>query len=259
MTYVGDFRVGKTVRKMWNSNAVAGESITRATNGTISVYKNGGTTQSTAGVTDTEDFDGLTGVHLVAIDTSADGTFYAAGSDFEVVLSAATIDGKVINATLFAFSIEARSALMPTTDGRKLDVSAGGEADANLTHVNGAAQTATLDTIKAETATIVTDTNELQTDWTNGGRLDLLIDAVKAVTDALVNPATIADAVHDEVVDGVRTLRELTRGFASVLLGKVSGMNTNSPVFRNIADTKNVVSATTDADGNRSAATLDLT
>lgn len=32
---------------------------------------------------------------------------------------------------------------------------------------------------------ILTDTNELQTDLTDGGRLDLLIDAIKAVTDAL--------------------------------------------------------------------------
>jgi uncharacterized protein YaiE (UPF0345 family) len=121
MIYLGDFRVAKTIRKGWNSNAVAGESITRATNGTVQVYKDGGTTQSTAGVTDTEDFDGLTGVHLVTIDTSADGTFYSAGSDFEVCLSGATIDGKAINAALFSFSLENRSPLMPTTDGRKLD------------------------------------------------------------------------------------------------------------------------------------------
>lgn len=133
--YLGDFRIGKTVRKMWNSNAIAGESITRATNGTVSVYKDGGTTQSTTGVTDTEDFDSLTGVHLVAVDTSADGTFYSAGSDFEVVLSAATIDGKTINATLFSFSLENRSALMPTTDGRKLDVSSGGEAGVDWANV----------------------------------------------------------------------------------------------------------------------------
>ncbi len=105
--YIGDFRTGKTVRFAWNSNAIAGESITRATNGTISVYKDGNTTQSTTGVTDTEDFDSLTGVHLVAIDTSADGTFYSAGSDFLVVLSAATIDGKTINALLFGFSLVA--------------------------------------------------------------------------------------------------------------------------------------------------------
>jgi len=142
--YLGDFRTGKVVRKMWNSNAIAGESITRATNGTISVYKDGGVTQSTTGVTDTEDFDSLTGVHLVAIDTSADGTFYSAGSDFEVVLAAATIDGKVINATLFSFSLENRSALMPTTDGRKLDVSAGGEAGVDWANVGTPGSTVNL-------------------------------------------------------------------------------------------------------------------
>lgn len=106
-SYLGDFLDGQTVRKMWNSNAVAGESITRATNGTISVYKDGGTTQTTTGVTDTEDFDSLTGVHLCAVATT--DSFYTPGSDFEVVLSAATIDGKTINATLFSFSIRNRS------------------------------------------------------------------------------------------------------------------------------------------------------
>jgi hypothetical protein len=156
-SYVGDFRIGKTIRKMWNSNAVAGESITRATNGTISVYKDGGTTQSTTGVTDTEDFDGLTGVHLVAIDTSADGTFYSAGSDFEVVLSGATIDGKSINATLFSFSLENRSALMPTTDGRKLDVSAGGEAGVDWANVGGATTTVNL------SGTTIKDATDVQT------------------------------------------------------------------------------------------------
>lgn len=161
--YVGDFRTGKTIRKMWNSNAIAGESITRATNGTVSVYKDGGTTQSTAGVTDTEDFDGLTGVHLVAIDTSADGTFYSAGSDFEVVLSAATIDGKTINATLFSFSLEARSALLPTTDGRKLDVSAGGEAGLDWANVGSPTTTVNLSGTTVKTATDVeTDTADIQ-------------------------------------------------------------------------------------------------
>ncbi len=139
--YLGDFRTGKTIYSMWNSNAIAGGSITRATNGTISVYKDSSNTQSTTGVTDTEDKDSLTGVHYVAIDTSADGTFYSAGSDFMVVLSAATIDGKTINAFLFQFSLENRSHLMPTTDGRKLDVSAGGEAGVDWANVAGAPTT----------------------------------------------------------------------------------------------------------------------
>lgn len=161
--YLGDFRITKTVRFGWNSYAVAGESITRATNGTISVYKDGNTTQSTTGVTDTEDFDSLTGVHYCAIDTSADGTFYSAGSDFMVVLSAATIDGKTINAVLAHFSLENRSNLMPTTDGRKLDVSAGGEAGVDWANVGTPGSTVNLSATTVKTATDVeTDTADIQ-------------------------------------------------------------------------------------------------
>ena len=39
--------------------------------------------------------------------------------------------------------------------------------------------------VKSETADIVADTNEIQTDLADGGRLDLLIDGIKTVTDAL--------------------------------------------------------------------------
>lgn len=128
MMWLGDFNAGDTVRFMWNTNDSNGASITRSTNGTISVYQNGNITQTTTGVTDTEDFDGLTGVHYCAVDTSQDGTFYAAGRDFAVVLSAATIDTRTVNAVLAHFSIRNRSALVPTTAGRTLDVTATGAA-----------------------------------------------------------------------------------------------------------------------------------
>lgn len=63
----------------------------------------------------------------------------------------------------------------------------------------------------------------------------------------------------DKVVEGTRTLRQVLRGFSAALLAKVSGMATNAPVFRDIDDSKNRISATTDQYGNRSAVTLDLT
>lgn len=47
------------------------------------------------------------------------------------------------------------------------------------------------DFLDTEISAILADTNELQTDWVNGGRLDLLIDAIKAKTDNL--PADPAD------------------------------------------------------------------
>ena len=47
MKHLGNFATSATVRFMWSSNDANGASITRATNGTVQVYKNGNTTQST--------------------------------------------------------------------------------------------------------------------------------------------------------------------------------------------------------------------
>lgn len=107
MKDLGDRAEDSVLYFTWDSNDGDGGSITRATDGTVSVYKDDGVAQSVAGVTDTEDFDSLTGVHNCKIDTSADA-FYATGSDYSVVLSAATIDGQTVNATLAVFSIENR-------------------------------------------------------------------------------------------------------------------------------------------------------
>jgi hypothetical protein len=106
--YLGDFDTGVSVHTIWSSFGADGSSITRATNGTISVYKNNGVTQSVSGITDTEDFDALTGIHALTIDLSSDGTFYSAGANFTIVLSGATIDGKSVNAVLGHFSIRNR-------------------------------------------------------------------------------------------------------------------------------------------------------
>jgi hypothetical protein len=47
------------------------------------------------------------------------------------------------------------------------------------------------------------------------------------------------------------------RGYIAAMLGKVSGLPT-APKYRDIADTKNVIDATTTTDGNRTSVTLDL-
>jgi len=109
MMYVGDYAEDSTVYFCWSTNNTDGASITRATNGTIQVYKDDGTGESTAGITDTEDFDSLTGVHNCKVDLSVDA-FYAKGHDYSVVLASATIDGETVNAVLATFSIENRFA-----------------------------------------------------------------------------------------------------------------------------------------------------
>jgi hypothetical protein len=52
-----------------------------------------------------------------------------------------------------------------------------GDNFARLGAPAGASISADVAAVKAETALIVADTNELQTDWVNGGRLDVILDA----------------------------------------------------------------------------------
>ncbi len=112
--YLGDYAEDATLHFKWGSNDADGASITRSGNGVISVYKADGTTQVTAGITDTEDFDSLTGVHHCKIDLSA-ATFYAIAGDYQVVLSAATINTQGVNAPIAHFSIENRFAEVDMT------------------------------------------------------------------------------------------------------------------------------------------------
>lgn len=71
--------------------------------------------------------------------------------------------------------------------------------------------------------------------------------------------AAEVDAVWDEQVDGTTTARQSVRLQNSALAGKASGLGTTTAVFRDLADTKDRISATVDADGNRTAVTRDAT
>jgi hypothetical protein len=71
--------------------------------------------------------------------------------------------------------------------------------------------------------------------------------------------AAEVDAIHDEQVDGTTTFRQSVRLQNSALAGKASGLGTTTAVFRDLADTKNRISATVDTDGNRTAVTRDVT
>lgn len=212
------------------------------------------------------------------------------------------IIGTNINATI---SSRATQTSVDTIDGIVdsilIDTAEIGAAGAGLTALASA----------SSLATVLADTNELQTDWANGGRLDLILDArasqtsvddlptnaelatalasaddavLTAVADLPTNAelatalgtaddavlaaiaalsiptvGDIADAVHDEVVEGTTTLRQSIRLANAALGGKASGLETTAVAYRDLADTKDRITATVDADGNRSVVTRDLT
>lgn len=83
------------------------------------------------------------------------------------------------------------------------------------------------------------------------------LPAAPAATGDIPTSGVIADAVLDEVFEGSTTLRQALRVLYAVLAGKSSGGGTATITFRDIADSKDRITATVDANGNRTAITLD--
>lgn len=156
----------------------------------------------------------------------------------------------------------------PATSGRSMVVDAAGLVDANAVKVGptgaGTAQTA---------GDIMADTNDIQARLPAalvGGRIDASVGAMAAgvvtaaaiATDAIDADALAADAldeIWDEVMEGTTTARQSMRLSNSANGAKLNGAATTTVNIRDLADLKNRVVATVDADGNRSAVTLDLT
>lgn len=151
----------------------------------------------------------------------------------------------------------------------------GTAADFTTEIQSGLATQASVDVIDGIVDTILIDTNELQTDLTNGGRLDLLIDAIKAVTDAQGATGSgltaipwnaawdaqveseCADALAALVIEGSLDLVEVMKVLLAFAAGKTD-ITGSTYTFRDQADTLNRISATVTA-GERTAVTLNVT
>jgi len=89
-------------------------------------------------------------------------------------------------------------------------------------------------------------------------QLDFLVTYMEANL-AIPTANDNATAVLNFTTDGAFTLKECIRLLNAVAAGKVSGAGTGTEVFRDLADTKDRIVATVDANGNRTAITRDAT
>lgn len=146
MSYRGDIRLGDTIDVKFSTVGTTGAPTTLV-GGTVAAYVGNGTTEITgAAVVLTTDFDARTGLHNVRV-VATSGNGFATQTNVDLVLTAGTVGGtSVVGYVVGSFSIENRSALMPTTAGRTLVVDAAGLADANTVKLgptgSGTAQTA---------------------------------------------------------------------------------------------------------------------
>lgn len=173
--YAEDFA---TLNFNFNTHKADGTPIALAGSPAVSVYKNS-TTQSTAGITLSVDYDSLTGLNHVLIDLSSDA-FYAVANDYSVVITAGTVDGiSVVGTVVAQFSIEAR------------------KADANV--VNAAALSIPIAAIDGDVPCTVIS---IQAD---------AIDAATFAADAITAAAIKADAVT-KIQNGLATPTNITAG-----------------------------------------------
>lgn len=116
MSDLGNHIAGKTVMMQF-STSVNGVMTTITNSPAISVYKNS-TTESTSGVTLTVDYDGRTGMHHIAIDTSSDASFYVAENDFSVVVTAGQLAGVDLNGTIVgSFTLSNQNFVLDRSTG----------------------------------------------------------------------------------------------------------------------------------------------
>lgn len=173
MAWQGDYRTTDTVYLTFTTVSTTGAPTTLAGTPKARCYKSGSTTES-SDITPTVDFDSRTGLHLLTIDLTGDSGFYAAAKDYSVILTAGTVGGtSVVGYNVGDFSVENRSAVMPTTAARKLVVDAAGLADANVVKV-GPTGSGTAQTARDVGASVLLSTG------TGTGQLDFTSGVVKA-------------------------------------------------------------------------------
>lgn len=207
--YLGDFAAGDTIDFMFTTfRPSTGAPFTLGGTPAVSVYKDNSTTQSTAGITLTASFDSVTGLNHVRITTSSDGTFYADGSAFECVITTGTVDGvSVVGSCIGRFTLRDQAYLYPTTAGRKLDVTATGEAGIDLANVGSPTTTLNLSGTTISTSQQITSVSGSVGSIGTGG-----ISSTSFASGAITNTVIATDAIGsdelattaiEEIADGI--------------------------------------------------------
>lgn len=229
---------GNLVRLLNVTAAASGGSMTNAASDT-----SGGTTRAFGG-----SFY-ATGTGAAAFSQSVVGTVVEVGAAYDPTSTSGTVTQVPRPADVTKISSDATAA-------NNLEAMLDGTGGVDLTVANLTASGTLSANAVSITDTFVVGSNFTVVGGFTGGTISFSTNLIpwNAAYDA-----EVGDAVWDEAVDGSTTARQSIRLQNSAAGGKASGLGTTNAKFRDLADTKDRIDATVDADGNRSAVTLDLT
>lgn len=218
--YQGDFTTANTIYVFFNTfdsnDPSASVTLTGLAVTDIEIYKDGSATQrsSDSGYTllDTDgiDFDTTTGIHGFSIDLSdnTDAGFFAAGSEYAVIVASVTVDAATVNFVAATFSIERTGGALALLKGTNSLANIEDKIDIIDTVVDGIQTdldngTDGLGAIKTDTAAILVDTAEIGT--AGAGLTDLggMSTGMKAEVEAEVDDGLIAKGLDHLVFASV--------------------------------------------------------
>ena len=155
--YYGDFPEDAPVYIPFNTfssdDPSASVTISNLADTDIYYHKDGSDTDYSADAATLVDidFDGITGNHMLAIDTS-ENAYFATGSEYAVRMEGTTVDGATINAFIGAFSIERAGGALALAKLIQAAV---------ITNAAGTDIAADIIALKAETVLILADTDDI--------------------------------------------------------------------------------------------------
>lgn len=272
--YYGDFPEDATIDLPFNTftsnDPSASCTITDFINTDVHIHKAGGLAQrnNAAGITVSVDFDGITGNHLVKIDTS-DNTvagFWVTGAEYQVRIEGVTVDGATLNIWIGAFSIErtggALALLKNGTYGLSAIETLVDDLESRLTVVRAGY----LDNLSVGAVALSSVCTEARLN-----RLDAAISSRSSHADPTAAikgaPGKTNQEVYDNelsvsdiftgIIEGTITFEQLQRILLARAAGKADGGGGTTINFRDQADTKDRITMTVDPVGDRASVIVD--
>lgn len=247
MLYLGDFADNSRVDFAFTTNAAdGGRESTSASleEGDITIYSTDGDgtwtamTLDASTITISENPGSQVGVYLISVDMNNDADF-TTGKDYVAVFYPdETVDSQSIAAVLAQWSCENRSdttgiltdteailsdseAVLTDSEAVLADTEAAvpvlTDTEAILSDTEqGITERSTLltdtEAVLADSEAVLTDTNELQGDWTDGGRLDLILDAILSDTEGLSAGSGLTPLASGTAQGGTTSTIQLAAG-----------------------------------------------
>lgn len=243
--YYGDFPEDGIIDLPFNTftsnDPSASCTITDFINTDVHIHKAAGLTQrnNAAGITVSVDFDGITGNHLVKINTS-DNTvagFWVTGAEYQVRIEGVTVDGATLNIWIGAFSIERAGGALALLK-------------------NGTYGLSAIETLVDDLENRLTSVRAGYLDNLSGGAVALAGAPGKTNQEVYDNEVSVSD-IFTGIIEGTITFEQLQRILLSRAAGKADGGGGTSINFRDQADTKDRITMTVDPVGDRASVIVD--